>query len=63
MNKNIITDEIVMKLKDDILEIETEAAKELGASRGMTAVQAKGFVNSSAVTKIMDKLDALCEGE
>lgn len=56
-------DALVEKLKEFVLDVEDRAAKEIRSSRGYTDVQSTGFVDSSAVSAILNAVDALCEGE
>lgn len=56
-------DVIVEKLKSFVLDIEDKAARAIRSSRGYTDDQSTGFVDSSAVSAILNALDILCEGD
>ena len=51
------------QLKDFILDIEGKVSKEIISSKGLTATQSSGSIDSSAVSAILNAVDTLCKGD
>lgn len=62
MNKNFSIDETAIKLKDIVLEIEAKASKEISSSKGLSAIQSRGMIDSTAVNNIIDAVNELYGG-
>lgn len=51
------------QLKDFVLEIEGKISKEIISTKGLTATQSSGYIDSSAVSAILNAVDILCKGD
>lgn len=54
---------LAKKLKEFILEIEGKVSKEIISTKGLTAIQSSGYIDSSAVSAILNAVDILCKGD